>query len=320
MRSKIEHLKQLLQDTFHDADYLAIAFSGGVDSTFLLDVAHEVLGCRVVALTISSAVYPNSEENFTREFCKQKHIKHSVVNCNIFEIDGFKENTKDRCYFCKKSLFQLLYAEAQKICEPHDSKIILADGSNASDEADIRPGARALRELGVISPLSMACITKQEVRNLSQRRALPTWNKPSMACLASRISFGDEITPENLHAVEVAENMLHTHGFEQVRVRVHDNGNLARIEVLPKDISRLFSVMCAQDKAREIHEESERENSRKHDNEHVNSHSHKSERENAESQKNASAPKSNILQQFHELGFSHVSIDVDGYRMGSMNL
>jgi uncharacterized protein len=211
---------------------VAVAFSGGVDSTFLLSVAREVLEDQAVAVTARSETYINTEYEAAREIAVSLGVKQIILKVNELEFPHFGENSPDRCYFCKKELF----ARIKQAAEPHGITVI-ADGTHADDMHDYRPGMKALKELGIRSPLKEAGLTKSEIRKLSEERGLKTADKPSMACLASRFPYGTKITQEKLKMVADAEACLHQLGFIQVRVRHHDH--LARIEVIPEDIARL---------------------------------------------------------------------------------
>ncbi|MCI2062231.1 MAG: ATP-dependent sacrificial sulfur transferase LarE [Eubacteriaceae bacterium] len=212
---------------------LAIAFSGGVDSTFLLSAACRILGKEnVLAITARAECVPVHESAEADEFCASLGIKQLVLELRQLEIEGFPENSADRCYICKRSLFTEMTAAAVREGFAH-----LADGTNASDTGDFRPGLRALAELGILSPLKDCGITKDDIRAMSRELGLPTWNKPSFACLASRFPYGERITAQKLDIVEKAENILRALGFEQYRVRIHEAGSCgftASVEVMPK--------------------------------------------------------------------------------------
>ena len=214
---------------------VAIAYSGGVDSTFLAVVAHDVLGNNMLAVTSAGRVVPQRDIDRTRSFCAERGIAHEVVVFDELEVPGFKENPKDRCYHCKKALFtQMLEAARRR------GIARLVDGSNKDDEGDYRPGLRALGELQIGSPLREVGMTKAQIRELSHAMGLPTWDMPSAACLASRFAYGEVITELKLRRVEQAEDLLHSMGFVQLRVRCHGaNGELARIEVDADEIARL---------------------------------------------------------------------------------
>ncbi len=214
---------------------VAVAFSGGVDSTFLAAVAHDVLGSNMIAVTSAGHVAPSRDIERTRAFCAERGITQLVVDYDELAIPGFAQNQPDRCYHCKKALFtQMAEAAAEQ------GVFALVDGSNKDDEGDYRPGMRALQELGIGSPLREAGLTKAQIRELSQAMGLPTWNMPSAACLASRFAYGDVIDAVKLKRVELSEDYLHDLGFGQLRVRVHGTqGELARLEVEAHEIPRL---------------------------------------------------------------------------------
>lgn len=210
----------------------AVAFSGGVDSTFLLWAAHDALGDRAVAVTAAIEAVPARELQEAKDFCAALGVRHIVVRPDVMALPGFYENPPDRCYHCKKHIFSALLDAARE-----SGAAVVAEGSNLDDEGDYRPGLRAIAELQVKSPLREAGLTKAMIRALSRELGLATWDKPSCACLASRFAYGETITAEGLRRVDAAEAFLHELGFRQVRVRVH--GDLARIEAEPDDIARL---------------------------------------------------------------------------------
>lgn len=226
---KYEELKKYIASF----ESVAIAFSSGVDSTFLLYAAKEVLGDKVIAVTASSCSFPERELNEAKEYCEKMGIRHFVINSEELEIEGFSHNPKNRCYLCKKELFEKITAVADKqgINE-------VAEGSNLDDNGDYRPGLQAIKELGIKSPLRHVGFTKQEIRDLSEYFNIPTWNKQSFACLSSRFPYGELINEEKLKMVDRAEQLLLDMGFNQFRVRIH--GNMARIELLPEEFGKFM--------------------------------------------------------------------------------
>jgi len=244
----------------------AVAFSSGVDSTFLLRVAHEELGERVVAVTARSHSFPQRELDEAVAFCRAEGIRHEVVDSDELNIPGFVENPPDRCYHCKRELFGKLLAFARA-----NGLAAVLEGSNLDDDGDYRPGRRAIRELGIASPLHEAGLTKAEIRALSREMGLPTSDKPSFACLASRFPYGERITDVRLKRVEKAEQWLFDAELGLTQVRVRSHGDLARIEVPPADIPRL------------------------------------------------AARAEEIAAAFKAFGFAYITLDLRGYRTGSMN-
>ena len=213
---------------------VAVAFSGGVDSTLLLRACVDALGPeKVIAVTASSESFPERERNEAIEYCRSLGVRHFVTQTRELDIPGFAENPPNRCYLCKRALF----AEIIRVAEGQGIRAV-AEGSNLDDNRDYRPGLTAIAELGVHSPLRDAGLGKQQIRALSRRLGLPTWDKPSFACLASRFVYGERITEEKLSMVGRAEEKLLELGFRQVRVRIH--GSLARIEVAPEEIGRFL--------------------------------------------------------------------------------
>lgn len=212
---------------------VAIAFSSGVDSTFLLYAAKEALGDKMIAVTASSCSFPKRELDEAREYCEKMGVKHFIVESEELEIEGFSHNPKNRCYLCKHELFEKL----GKVAKEQGMKEI-AEGSNLDDNGDYRPGLQAVAELGVKSPLRHVGFTKREIRNLSEYFQIPTWNKQSFACLSSRFPYGELITREKLGMVDKAEQLLLDMGFHQLRVRIH--GNVARIELLPEEFPKFM--------------------------------------------------------------------------------
>ena len=258
--------KQKLENYLKELGSVAVAFSSGVDSTFLLKVAKEVLNDNVFAVTAKSCSFPGRELSETKAFCKKEGIRQIIVESEELDIDGFRQNPKNRCYLCKHELF----TKIGNIAKENGVKYVV-EGSNMDDLGDYRPGLQAVAELGVKSPLREAKLTKEEIRLLSKEMDLPTWSKPSFACLASRFVYGETISEEKLSMVDQAEQLLLDLGFHQVRVRIH--GDMARIEILPDEFSKLISE--------EIREK--------------------------------------VTSKLKKVGFSYVTMDLLGYRTGSMN-
>lgn len=257
---------QVLKDNIRKSGSAAIAFSGGVDSTFLVKVAHDVLGDKMLAVTATSSTYPKRELNEAIKYAKNMGAKHLIISSEELDIEGFASNPKNRCYFCKKELF----TKIGKVAKDNGMEYVF-DGSNLDDNGDYRPGMEAARELKVISPLKDANLTKADIRELSNQLGLPTWNKPSFACLSSRFPYGKKITIPKLKMVDEAEQFLIDMGIRQVRVRHH--GEIARIEVSPEERVKFFDAKIM-DK---------------------------------------------IGEKFKKIGFTYVTLDILGYRTGSMN-
>ena len=211
---------------------VAVAFSGGVDSTFLLQAAKDVLGDGVIALTAVSDFFPDRERREADTFCRERGIRQIICWEEILKVPGVAANLANRCYLCKRALFEMFLAQAKRQGFSH-----VAEGSNLDDLGDYRPGLQAIAELGILSPLRECGFSKEDIRALSKEMGLPTASKPSYACLASRFAYGEKITGEKLAMVDQAEQLLLDLGFTQMRVRIH--GTLARIEVLPEDFPRL---------------------------------------------------------------------------------
>lgn len=260
----MENKYKMLVENLREKKKVSIAFSAGVDSTLLLKVAKETLGENVIAITVISSMNPEREVKESIEFCKEIGVKHILIEANEYSIPEFVANNKERCYFCKRGIFTKIREKAES--EGYD---IVIDGSNFDDDSDYRPGMKALRELNIYSPLKEVEFTKSEIRALCKELKLKVWDKPSMACLASRIPYGMTITQKKLKKVELAEEFLSSKGFKQFRVRYYDE--LAKIEVLKDDISKIIAI------------------------------------------------SQEIIDEFKKIGFTYVSLDLEGFRSGSMN-
>ncbi|HYE09927.1 MAG TPA: ATP-dependent sacrificial sulfur transferase LarE [Patescibacteria group bacterium] len=258
--SKLENLKTIIKNT----GGAVVAFSGGVDSTFLLKVAHDVLGDKVLAVTANSETYPKRELEEAKAFAESLGIRHIVIETLELEIAGFADNPPDRCFYCKHELFSKL----TEIAKANGIEYVF-DGSNYDDRNDHRPGMRAAKELGVVSPLKQAEMTKDDIREASKEFGLSTWNKPSFACLSSRFPYGTKITQEKLSVIGEAEDFIRDLGFKELRVRHHDN--IARIEIGKADLERIIAYA------------------------------------------------DQIVEKVKSLGFLYVTLDLAGYKTGSMN-
>jgi len=222
---------------------VAVAFSGGVDSSFLCHAAHQALGKNAIAVTIVSPMLSKSELSDAKRVAEQIGIEHITIEDIISE--KVAENPRDRCYFCKKEEFGKIIQAAKE----HGISAVL-DGTNIDDESDYRPGLKALQELGVFSPLREAKLTKAEIRELSRLANIPVWDKPAFACLASRVPYGQKITKELLAKIEAGEEILRSFGFKQFRLRTH--GNIARIEVAKNERSKFFDELVLDEISKKI--------------------------------------------------------------------
>jgi uncharacterized protein len=260
--AKLERLKRIVAR----CDSALVAFSGGVDSTFLLSVAKDVLGDNLLAVTAASPVVQPDEVAGAKRLAKKLGVAHEVIHTNEVMEERFCSNPPERCYYCKETLFSKLTALAGE-----RGLACVLEASNADDTGDYRPGLRAVKELGVKSPLIEACLTKAEIRALSRERNLPTWNKPALACLASRFPYGERITVEKLDRVLKGEKYILSLGFRSCRLRSY--GKLARIEVPEGEIERLLEAGL----------------------------------------------RRRVAARLKKLGFQYVTVDLEGYRSGSMN-
>jgi len=262
MKKKLKKLQQILKDM----DNILVAYSGGVDSTLLLKIAKDVLNDQILAITATSPIYPQREERSARSIAKKLKVRHQSIKTKELNHTEFTKNSPDRCYYCKRKLFSQLKSIAKQ-----GGYQFIVEGSNRDDEKDFRPGLKALRESGIRSPLREAGFSKKEIRQLSKKLELPTFDKPSFACLASRIPYGQSIDKKKLRMIEQAEEYLHTLNFKQCRVRHH--GSIARIEVAPEEINHFQDHKVRQ----------------------------------------------SVIKRFKKLGFAYITLDLQGYRSGSMN-
>lgn len=266
MNKLLEEKNLKLRDILRSLENVLVAFSGGVDSTFLLKVAKEELGDQVLAVIAGSKTYPEQERKAAIKLAKDMQVRYELIESKEMEDPDFISNSPQRCYYCKMDLFSRL----KKIAERESIPYVL-DGSNFEDKGDFRPGSKAARELGVRSPLQEAGFIKQEIRILSRELGLPTWEKPAMACLSSRFPYGTKIDIKGLEQIAQAEGTLRALGFTQLRVRHH--GDTARIEVPEQEIKDLVEP----------------------------------------------GVRSKIVESFKAIGYTYITLDLKGYRTGSMN-
>ncbi len=263
----LENKRKKLEQILNDLGNVAVAFSGGVDSALLLAVAARMYHVRLIAVTASSVSYAEHEKNDARRFAERMGVKHRYLDFDQMGIPEFVANGPDRCYYCKKAIFSAIQAYAAE-----EGFTNVVDGSNADDQKEYRPGSKALTELGIRSPLQEAGFSKAEIRKLSREMGLFTAAKPSHSCLASRIQYGEPITPEKLARIEQAEEFLAGLGFTHIRVRSY--GALARIEVEPSQITLMAQVNT----------------------------------------------RNKIIARLAALGYTYVTLDLEGFRSGSMDV
>jgi len=264
--SALASRERRLYDALSSFDSVIVAFSGGVDSAYLAWVATEVLGPAALCVTADSPSYPDHHRQLALRIAREFSLHHEFVTTSETEQPEYRANPVNRCYYCKSELYDVLSRLAA------DRGIaVIVDGSNADDRSDYRPGRQAAREYGVRSPLDEADLTKADIRELSRRAGLPTWDEPASACLSSRIPYHSEVTTEKLRMIERAEDALRALGFRVCRVRHHDT--LARIELGTNELHRALDPDV----------------------------------------------RERIVRELRAIGYQHVTIDLQGYRMGSLN-
>ncbi len=280
---KLENLRGLIQEI----ESAIVAFSGGADSSLVAKLCYDVLGDNALAVTARSETYPRYELEHAKKVAREIGITHLIIDTKELDIPGFSSNPPNRCYFCKSELFERL----KELAQTEGYKYVL-DGANADDLQDYRPGSQAAQELGVRSPLKEAGLTKEEVRKLSKELGLSTWNKPSYACMSSRFPYGQEITPEKLQMVAQAEDFLRTLGFRHFRLRHHEwQGPLPSASTMSGGAATLSTPGGATARLEVAQEEI----------------------------KLAIEKRNEIVKKCKELGYTYVTLDLQGYRTGSMN-
>ena len=265
MNTSIEQKALALRELVASLGSVIVAYSGGVDSAYLACVASEALGERALAVTADSPSYPERHRRLAIRIARQFHLRHEIIHTRELEQPEYRANPANRCYYCKHELYTHLSRIAR------DRGAVVVDGNNADDRGDYRPGRQAAREFAVRSPLDEVELRKDEIRELSRRVGLPTWDEPASACLSSRIPYGNEVTDEKLRTIERAEEALRDLGFRVCRVRHHDA--LARIEIGRDEMARALDPEVA----------------------------------------------AAIVRTFKAIGYKYVSLDLQGYRTGSLN-
>ena len=266
LRIDLDARERRLTDLLTSFDSVIVAFSGGVDSAYLAWAATRVLGASALSVTAESPSYPDHHRQLARRVAREFQLHHEIINTAEMERPEYRANPVNRCYFCKHEL----YTSLSRLAADRGFDTIV-DGSNADDRGDYRPGRAAAREFGVRSPLDEADLTKDDIRELSRRAGLPTWDEPASACLSSRIPYNSEVTSEKLQMIERAEQVLRALGFRICRVRHHDT--LARLELGRDEVERALEP----------------------------------------------ALRDRIVRELKAIGYQHVTIDLQGYRMGSLN-